>query len=174
MNSKRYKGMFLSIFGVGLLYLVSFCYGHYMQQAFQSRSILFADEITEAARLHDISPALITAIIHAESNFNPNARSNAGAKGLMQINTPTQRYLKIGNVFDPSQNVEAGARYIKELLVQFDGDLTLALAAYNAGPGAVRRFNGIPPYSETKNYVKKVMAYYHQYRQAFVSGSILS
>ena len=125
MNSKRYKGMFLSLFGVGLLYLVSFCYGHYMQRAFQSRSILFADEITAAARLHNVSPALITAIIHAESNFNPNARSNAGAKGLMQLMPDTARRFGVEadkkvslekKLFDPKINVKTGTRYLRLLI----------------------------------------------------------
>lgn len=136
--------------------------------------IKFKNEIVEASKQHDLPPALITAVIHAESNFNPGATSNAGAKGLMQINAPTQRHLKLKNAYDPSKNVEAGARYLKNLIEQFEGNLVFALAAYNAGPGAVQKYNGVPPYSETRSYVKKVLAYYQQYRQAFSSGPLTS
>jgi len=166
--------MILSISGIIFMYAISLVYGQHMQSVTGIKEVRFSDEITTASRLHDIHPALITAVIHAESNFNPRARSYAGAKGLMQINPPTQRYLRLKNIYDPSQNIEAGARYLKELLKTFNGNLMFALAAYNAGPGAVRKYGGIPPYRETRAYVKKVMAYYNQYRLSFVSNSLMS
>lgn len=174
MNPKRYTGMFLSIFGILLLYAISFCYGEHIQGVIGINGIRFSDEIAEAARENDLHPALITAVIHAESNFDPQAISHVGAKGLMQITTPTQRYLRLNDVYNPYKNIHAGAKYLRELIDLFGGDLRLAIAAYNAGPGAVQRFNGIPPYSETRLYVKKVMAFFDQYRQAFVSSSLMS
>ncbi len=174
MYSKRYKGMFLSILGIAALYAVSFYYGKLMQNAIGIKKVRFSDDIVQAAKTHGVHPALITAVIHAESNFDPKARSYRGAKGLMQINPPTQRYLKLKNAYDPSQNIMAGAKYLKELITLFKGNTKLALAAYNAGPGAVRRFKGIPPYNETRKYVKKVLVYFDQYRKTFLSSSLMS
>jgi soluble lytic murein transglycosylase-like protein len=127
-------------------------------------SVKYFEHIIEASRTHAIDPALVTAVMAAESNFNPNARSYAGAKGLMQINGVTARYLKIKNIYDPRSNIYAGAYYLKELSDRFNGNVTLVLAAYNAGPTAVKRFNGVPPYSETKRYVEKVMRFLHFYK----------
>lgn len=174
MHSKRHTGMLLSVLGFIFIYAISFFYGKQMQDAIGMKVVRFSDEIVSAARLHDIHPALIIAVIQAESNFDPKARSYAGAKGLMQINPPTQRYLRLKNVYDPVKNIEAGTRYLKELIEDFDGNIILALAAYNAGPGAVKRYSGVPPYSETRKYIKRVMAYYNQYRQSFVSNSLMS
>jgi soluble lytic murein transglycosylase-like protein len=99
---------------------------------------------------------LVKAMIHTESNNNPRAVSNKGALGLMQLMPFTARDLGVTNAFDPVQNVDGGVRYLKSLLTQFGGDLSRSLAAYNAGPGAVTRYGGIPPYRETQDYVKKI------------------
>ncbi len=116
-----------------------------------------AQIIQLAADKHQLPPELITAVIHAESNFNPSARSPVGASGLMQINEVTRKHLKLNNVWDPKQNIAAGSRYLRELLNRFHGNTALAIAAYNAGPGAVSKYKGVPPYRETQNYVRKVM-----------------
>jgi soluble lytic murein transglycosylase-like protein len=139
-----------------------------------SLAVRFADSISSAARIYDVHPALIAAVIHAESNFNPKAVSFAGARGLMQITGATQRTLQLKNAFDPHQNIVAGSKYLRQLLDRFNGNMKLAIAAYNAGPGAVSRYSGIPPYKETQAYVKKVLAYYSLYRNAFVSSLLVS
>jgi len=174
MYTKRYKGMLLSICAIVALYTLSFCYGKQVENSVGLTGIDFSEEIVEAARTHDVHPALVAAVIHAESNFNPKARSHRNAKGLMQINPPTQRYLRVKNIYDPQSNIEAGTRYLKELTKLFGGNIKLALAAYNAGPGAVKKYKGIPPYRETRKYVKKVLGYFDQYRMAFTSGSLMS
>ena len=120
--------------------------------------------IHNAAKKHNVEAALIAAVIHAESHFNPKAQSGVGAKGLMQINAPTQRHLGIVNIWDARENVNGGAKYLKELLKSFDGRIELALAAYNAGPGNVRKYKGVPPFAETQGYVRKVMKLYHSYK----------
>ncbi len=116
--------------------------------------------IEQAAARHRVDPNLVRAIIKVESNFNPRARSRKGAMGLMQLMPYTARSLNVSNPFDPQQNVDAGVRHLKELMENFGGDLSMSLAAYNAGAGAVARNNGIPPYSETRNYVKQITNLY--------------
>jgi soluble lytic murein transglycosylase-like protein len=158
----------------GLLFVALFSFVQFEQNVrnegvrndiyFIGKSAQYTHIILEAAGNHNIHPALITAVIHAESNFNPKARSYAGAMGLMQINRPTARYLKLRNIFDPRSNILAGAKYLKELLQMFNGSLDHALAAYNAGPGAVKRYNGIPPYKETRSYVIRVKQLFDAYR----------
>jgi soluble lytic murein transglycosylase-like protein len=174
MNRKRTKSVVLHIVVVALIYAVCFWVGRHLEAQTSPQDIKFHDVIAEAAKSHNVHPALIAAVIHAESNFNPRARSHAGAAGLMQINPPTRQYLRLKNVYNPRQNVEAGTRYLRELMDRFDGDVVLALAAYNAGPGAVMRYDGVPPYSETQAYVKKVLAFYDQYRNTFVSNPLMS
>ena len=115
------------------------------------------DLIARAAKKHGVDPSLIRAVMRAESNFDPNAGSSAGAQGLMQLMPSTARGLGVTNPSDPWQNVDAGVKYLKEQLDKF-GKVDLALAAYNAGPGAVQKFSGVPPYPETQAYVKKIMA----------------
>lgn len=134
-----------------------------------SSSIRYGDVIESAALINEIDPALIAAVIHAESNFNPRARSRKGAKGLMQIDPSTQRYLRLKNAYDPRQNIQAGSRYLKELIGLFEGDLELVLAAYNAGPYSVTKYDGVPPYRETRTYIQRVLAYLDLYRQIFTS-----
>jgi hypothetical protein len=111
--------------------------------------------IAEAAARHSLDPRLLAAVIQVESNFRPLARSPKGAMGLMQLMPGTARQYAVGNAFDAHSNVDAGARHLRSLLDRFD--LSLALAAYNAGEGAVRRFEGIPPYRETQEYVRRIL-----------------
>jgi len=114
---------------------------------------------------HGVDRFLITAVIKVESNFNPHAVSPEGARGLMQLMCSTARDVGVADSLDPIQNVTGGSIYLAQQLRAFDGDLRLALAAYNAGPGAVRRHGGIPPHQETQNFVNKVLYYYGQYSQ---------
>jgi len=116
--------------------------------------------IEQAAARHNVDPNLVRAVIKVESNFNPHAVSRTGAMGLMQLMPVTARELKVSNPFDPAQNVDAGVRHLRHLLDDFGGDVRLTLAAYNAGAGAVLRNSGVPPYSETRNYVKKITNLY--------------
>lgn len=112
----------------------------------------------------NVDPALVKAIIANESGFNASATSNVGAQGLMQLMPGTAAGLGVTNAYDPAQNVYGGTRYIKGLLDRFNGDVRKAVAAYNAGPGAVEKYGGVPPYAETQNYVENVLASYEKYR----------
>jgi len=121
---------------------------------------LYDDAISEASKRHGVSFSLLKALIKTESDFDPRAVSKAGAMGLMQIMPENFRRLNIKDPFDPKENIMGGARYLKELIQRFEGELQLAIAAYNAGPKAVEQYNRIPPYQETENFVKAVMRYY--------------
>lgn len=127
--------------------------------------------IVMAAARHNVDPNLVRAVIKVESNFNSNAVSNKGAMGLMQLMPQTARELKVKNPFDPAQNVDAGVRHLKYLLENYNGDVNLTLAAYNAGEGAVRRSAGVPHYSETQNYVKRITNLYYGGFEITTSGA---
>jgi soluble lytic murein transglycosylase-like protein len=120
--------------------------------------------ISHASELYGVSFPLLKAIIKAESDFDPYAVSKKGATGLMQIMPENFKPLGIMDPFDPWQNINAGARYFKQMFDRFKGKLTLSLAAYNAGPTAVDRYKTIPPYEETEEYVRRVMKYYYNYK----------
>ncbi len=124
----------------------------------------FSEEIEAAADEFAVDDALIRAIIHAESAYQPEALSPKGAQGLMQLMPATQAELQIIDVFDPLSNIEGGTRYLSRLLAQFDQSVELATAAYNAGPDAVQQYGGIPPYKETREYVRRVKILYRRYR----------
>lgn len=124
----------------------------------------FQSEVQAAAREFGVEEAVIRAIMHAESAYNPNALSRVGAQGLMQLMPATARRFGVSNAFDPGQNIRGGVQYLSWLLKRFNGNLTLAAAGYNAGEGAVDRHKGVPPYSETRRYVERVAVLAERYR----------
>ncbi|MCF6226015.1 MAG: lytic transglycosylase domain-containing protein [Xanthomonadales bacterium] len=125
----------------------------------------YAEIINKAAIASSVEPALIRAIIHAESAFNPKAESPKGAQGLMQLMPFNHKHLGVSNPFLPEQNIPGGAAHLAELKTQFD-DIDLVIAAYNAGAGAVRKYNGVPPFNETREYLRRVKILYRRYGQA--------
>lgn len=127
-------------------------------------STAFEGSITAAAEANGLEPSLIKAVIHAESGFNPSAVSPAGALGLMQLMPTTAASLGVGNPLDPGENISGGSRYLRQMLNRFNGDARRALAAYNAGPNAVTRYGGVPPFPETQRYVEKVLTLFEHYR----------
>jgi hypothetical protein len=136
-----------------------------IRRDFFANAVPFGDIIHEKARKYDVDPALVAAVVETESRFHQGARSPVGAQGLMQLMPRTGRWLGASNLYDPAQNVDAGVKYIKYLQGRFDGNLKNTIAAYNAGEGNVKRYGGVPPFSETRSYVKKVMTRYEQRTQ---------
>jgi soluble lytic murein transglycosylase-like protein len=135
-----------------------------------SRSIitpsLYLAWMEEASRKYNIPLALVRAVAHAESNFDPHALSRKGAGGVMQLMPGTASEMYVQDIFDARDNIRGGVRYLRQLANQFDGQMEIMLAAYNAGPDAVRKYgNRIPPFDETRAYVQKVVALYYQYKQ---------
>ena len=124
---------------------------------------LFYPIIFEAAYRYEVDPAMVKAIILAESSYNVRAVSNRGARGLMQLMPITAREMGVQNVFNPQQNIHAGTAYFKKLLIRYNGNVKLALAAYNAGSGRVQQYNGVPPYKATRTYIEKVLQYHRIY-----------
>lgn len=127
--------------------------------------------IRSTSKRHGVDPHLVRAVIKVESDFDSRARSRKGAQGLMQLMPETAQLHKVGNVYDPDENIEGGVRHLKLLLDRYEGDLRLALAAYNAGISAVERHKGIPPFLETKNYIQSVLKYYQGYRRSGVDSA---
>lgn len=127
-------------------------------------SVTYEDMIASTARQHQVSPLLVKAVIQAESGFNPRAVSHRGAVGLMQVMPATARSMGVNDYADPQRNIQAGVKYLKVLLELFNDDEKLAVAAYNCGPEALKRFNNqVPPFRETQNFVERVMTYYNQH-----------
>jgi soluble lytic murein transglycosylase-like protein len=124
----------------------------------QLRDTAYANLITAAAQTYGVDPILVQALIQVESNYNPRSRSSKGAMGLMQLMPSVAREYNVRNAYDPASNIDAGVRKLKSLIESMKGDLSLALAAYNAGEAAVSKFGGIPPYRETRSYVSRILA----------------
>ena len=142
--------------------------------SWNSAERLFQPIVLRAANRYKVDPAMVMAIIMAESSYNPKAISKKGAKGLMQLMPTTARSLGVKDSFNPEHNINAGVRYFKKLLNQFDGDVELALAAYNAGGRKVREHRGIPPFGATRCYIKKVIKYYRYYKTQIDSSRLYS
>lgn len=134
-------------------------------------AFLFQPIILQAAKRHGVDPALIRAIIMAESGYNPRAISGIGAQGLMQLMPKTAESLGVVDSFNPEHNIKAGVKYFKQLLNQFEGDVILALAAYNAGARKVRKHEGVPPIKATQRYIRKVVKYYQNYKVLMAGGN---
>lgn len=155
---------FVALFAVlGLLYGCSGSgYLPYAPHALNPQQI--GSLVNSASSANDVPAGLVHAVLMAESAGDPSAVSLAGAQGLMQLMPGTASGLGVSNAYDPAQNVWGGSKYIKGLLDRFGGDMTRAVAAYNAGPGAVEKYGGVPPYAETQNYVQNVLSSYEKYK----------
>jgi len=136
-----------------------------IRRQFFANAVPFGEIIHEKAEKYDVDPALVAAVMETESRFHRTARSPVGARGLMQLMPRTGRWMGARNLDDPEQNVDAGVRYLKYLQERFDGNLKKTLAAYNAGEGNVLRYGGIPPFRETRSYVRNVLSRYRQRKQ---------
>jgi hypothetical protein len=141
-----------------------------IRRDFLQNVLPFGDLIHDKAQKYDVDPALVAAVVETESRFHRTARSPVGAQGLMQLMPRTGRWMGATNLYDAEQNVDAGVKYLKYLQGRFDGDLKNTIAAYNAGEGNVQRYGGVPPFRETRSYVKKVMSRYQQRKKQFEQG----
>ncbi len=137
-------------------------YGYFLPQ--------LTPHIEEASQQYGVDPKLIQAVIHVESNFDPQAVSPKGAQGLMQLMPQTARDLRVTDVWDPKENIHGGTRYLRYLMDIYQQDLVLALAAYNAGPEKVNQYRGVPPYPETRGYVQKVLQVYNRLKTSWVAN----
>jgi soluble lytic murein transglycosylase-like protein len=133
-----------------------------VKQQFFQKEVPFGSIIYNEAKKNDLPPELVAAVVHTESKFVPTARSHAGAMGLMQLVPKTGRWMGAKNLMNPAENIQAGAKYLRYLTDRFGGDQQKAVAAYNAGEGNVRRFNGVPPFRETRNYVSRVRTFQNE------------
>lgn len=141
------------------------------RQFFRADHSAYDELIQRTARRHDVDHALVKAVIHAESGFNPLATSNKGARGLMQLMPATAAQYGTDDLYDPAQNIRAGVRHLKYLLTRYKSNVSLAVAAYNAGESAVKRYRGVPPYDETRQYLQKVLAYHRVYAAPGKAGA---
>lgn len=139
------------------------------KEHFFKTQVPFGSIIYREAKKNDLKPELVAAVVQAESRFKPNARSGVGAVGLMQLMPRTGKWMGARNLTNPAQNIQAGTKYLKYLNERFDGNETKVIAAYNAGEGNVRRFGGVPPFKETRNYVKKVRNYEADFKEQVAS-----
>ncbi len=137
----------------------------YMPSTAGSGSTPYDAMVEAAAERNGLEPALLHGLIQQESGFDPSSQSSAGAMGLTQLMPGTASSLGVSNPLDPAESIEGGARYLAEMMARFGGNPSEALAAYNAGPGAVTQYGGVPPYAETQSYVQKVLGYAESYRQ---------
>jgi hypothetical protein len=167
LNNKHYRLVRTGEAGKGLGQLAA----ARTPEFFRTDPSAYDDIIMAKAKLHQVDFALIKAIIHVESSFNPYAVSDRGAKGLMQVMPTTAQRHGIHDIYDPAQNIEAGVRFVKRLSTLFNNKQHLILAAYNAGENAVIRYNGIPPYPETELFVRKVLQAKRQYSAQAVAKS---
>jgi len=135
-------------------------FNYQVQEPINATKVEIQRLVSKSCEKHNVDPRLVMAVIQQESGFNQNAISKTGAQGLMQLMPATAKSLGVTNAFNPEQNIEGGVKYLKGLLDRFNGNKILALAAYNAGPNAVKQHNGIPPYKETQNYVKNILKNY--------------
>jgi Soluble lytic murein transglycosylase and related regulatory proteins (some contain LysM/invasin domains) len=133
-----------------------------IRRQFFANAVPFGEIIHAKAQKYDVDPALVAAVVETESCFRSHARSQVGARGLMQLMPKTGRWMGATNLYNAEQNVDAGAKYLRYLNHRFDGNLAMTIAAYNAGEGNVRRYNGVPPFRETRSYVKRVMTRYEK------------
>jgi len=141
--------------------IASYNLSNFSKQSTSSNRDKYDHIISHLSNKYGVSAGLVKAVMHTESSFNPNARSPVGAQGLMQLMPATARRFNVGNAYDPQQNIEGGVKYLGWLIKRFDGNLSLALAGYNAGEGNVDKYGDVPPFRETKDYVRRVLTRYH-------------